>query len=72
MFKNMGGNIRHGNFLGWNFLGGNLPWGSLIGGNFRVGVFLIRSVQFFKGIESININFLNELLNFQPHLKHIC
>ena len=34
IFKNMGGNIPGGSYLGQNFPGGNLPEGSLIGGNF--------------------------------------
>ena len=39
MFKNMGGNIPGGNFLGENFPAGNFPRGSLMGGNFPSGSF---------------------------------
>ena len=35
IFKNMGGNIPGGDFLGWNLRGeGGFTRGSLIGGNF--------------------------------------
>ena len=39
IFKNIGGNIPGGNFVGWNFLGGNSPGQSLIGWNFSGGSF---------------------------------
>ena len=39
MFKNMGGNIPAGDFLGGNFPGGNFPGENLMGWNFPGGSF---------------------------------
>ena len=48
MFKNMGGNIPGGNFLGRTFPEGNFPGGSLMGGNFPGESFPDTLIMYFK------------------------